>query len=98
MILVRNTFQLKFGKAKDATAKMREGLTIMKGEGLKGTRAYTDVSGPFYTLVLELTADSLADYESALSKARNNKDWQNWYASFSQLVESGGREFYSIIE
>jgi hypothetical protein len=57
MIVVRNVFQLKFGKAKEAVALLKEGLAIQK-KALSGvefsTRVLTDVTGPFYTLVLEL--------------------------------------------
>jgi hypothetical protein len=54
MIVIRNVFQLKFGKAREAVALMKE-LAIQK-RALAGTdfpRVLTDVTGPFYTLVLE---------------------------------------------
>ena len=51
-------FQLKFGKAREAVALMKESLAIQK-RALAGVdfsaRVLTDVTGPFYTLVLELT-------------------------------------------
>ena len=56
MILVRNVFRLKFGKTKEAVALMKEGLAIQKRAGAPYTyRILTDLTGPFYTMVLELT-------------------------------------------
>ena len=57
MIVVRNVFRLKFGKAREAAALLKESLAIQKRAlpDLEfSTRVLTDVSGPFYTLVLEL--------------------------------------------
>ena len=67
MIVVRNVFQLKFGKAREAVALVKEGLAIQKKAvtGLDfSTRLLTDVTGPFYTLVLELTVPSLSTFET----------------------------------
>ena len=70
MIVVRNVFQLKFGKAREALANMKEGVAIQKriiGDSVAfSTRLLTDATGPFYTLVLELTVPNLAALEAAL--------------------------------
>jgi hypothetical protein len=98
MILVRNTFQLKFGKAKEAKAMVKDGLAIANAAGIKNNRVCLDITGPFYTFVLENTYDSLSDFESTMSEMTKNAEWQKWYASFIQLVESGHREMYTIVE
>ena len=101
MIVVRNVFQLKFGKAKEAVALLKEGLAIQK-KALSGlefsTRVLTDVTGPFYTLVLELTVPSLATFESYAPKLFADKDWQANYQKMGLLVESGHREVFSVVE
>lgn len=97
MILVRNSFQLKFGKAKDAKAVMKDGLKNLAAPGLIEHRAYIDLTGPFYTMVLENTWDSMAAFESALADMGSNKQWQEWYSKFMPLVESGHREIYSVV-
>ena len=98
MILVRNTFQLHFGKAKEAKAVVKDGLKALKALGLIENRAYIDFTGPFYTLVLENTWDSLAVFEKAMAEMGTNKEWQEWYAKLVPLVKSGHREIYSVIE
>jgi hypothetical protein len=50
MIVIRNVFQLKFGKAREAIALMKEGREIEKRvmSGLEySSRILTDVTGPF---------------------------------------------------
>ncbi len=101
MIVVRNVFRLKFGKAREAVALMKEGLAIQK-RALSGvefsTRVLTDVTGPFYTLVLEITAPNVATFESTSPKLFADKEWQANYAKVAPLVESGYREIFTIVE
>ena len=101
MIVVRNVFQLKFGKAREALALLKEGLEIQK-KALSGvefsTRVLTDVTGPFYTLVLELTVPSLGAFESYAPKLFADKDWQANYQKMAALVDSGYREVFSVVE
>ena len=101
MIIVRNVFQLKFGKAKEAVALAKEGLAIQKRAvtGLDySTRLLTDVTGPFYTLVLELTVPNLSTFESHAPKLFADKDWQANYQKMAALVESGYREVFTVVE
>lgn len=101
MIVIRNVFQLKFGKAREAVSLMKEGLAIQKralGSADFSSRLLTDVTGPFYTLILELTVPSLSSFESILPRVFENKDWQANYQQVTALVESGYREVFSIVE
>jgi hypothetical protein len=101
MIVIRNVFQLKFGKTREAIALMREGLAIQK-RAVTGvdfsTRLLTDVTGPFYTMVLELTLPNMAAFESYGPKLFADKDWQAYYQKLAPLVESGHREIFTIVE
>lgn len=98
MILVRNTFQLHFGKAKDAKAVTKDGVKNLTAPGLIEHRAYMDLTGPFYTLVLENTWESMAAFEKALAEMGSNKQWQEWYKKLLPLVASGHREIYNVID
>src|SRR5215211_902777 len=101
MIVVRNVFQLKFGKAKEAVALMKEGIAIQK-RAITGadfsTRLLTDLTGPFYTVVLELTVANMTTFESYAPRLFGDKDWQAHYEKLAPLVESGHREIYTIVE
>jgi hypothetical protein len=100
MILVRSCFQLEFGKARDAIAAWKEGVAIAKKAGLfADTRLLTDFAGPsFYTLILETTYESLADYEAMERKLLGSDEWKAWYQRVLPLLKSGHREILKIVE
>ena len=101
MTLVRNVFKLKFGKTKEALPLVKEAVAIQK-RALAGvdfsTRILTDVTGPFYTLVLELTIPNLTAWETNAPKIFADKEFQANYAKMSALVESGYREIFTVVE
>jgi hypothetical protein len=100
MIVVRNVFKLQFGKSREATATWKEGLAIggRLGFGRGSMRLLTDVVGPFYTLVLETTHESLGEYESSAKKLMGDADWKAWYSKVAAVTEGGYREIFQIVE
>ena len=98
MIVVRNVFQLKFGKARDAKEAMKALIAINRKLGVsKEIRILTDVTGPFYTMVLEMAYSSLTelDREQAMM---GDASWKDAYAKFVPLVRSGHREVFNVVE
>jgi len=83
MVVIRNVFRLKFGKAREAVALFKEGIAIQKRVGAGSdvtTRLLTDVTGPFYTVVLEITVPSLAAAREAaqrLGGAVYEEEWES---------------------
>ncbi len=99
MIVVRNVFRLKFGKAKEAIALLKQGIAIQKQAGVEmNQRIMADLVGTFYTLVLELTVPNMGALEANMPKVMGDKDWQANYQKFSALVDSGYREIFTIVE
>lgn len=99
MIVIRNVFQLKFGKAREAVALIKEGAAIQKKAGGNfSQRILTDLTGPFYTVVLELTVPSLAAFETEAPRYMADKDFQANYQKLVPLVESGHREIFTVVE
>ncbi|MEW6368246.1 MAG: NIPSNAP family protein [Acidobacteriota bacterium] len=98
MILVRNVFRLRFGKAKEAKAHWKEGRALMEKVGHGKARAMVDVVGPFYTFVLELTYPNLAALEAEQGEIMGKAEWKAWYERFVPLVESGHREVYTLLD
>jgi hypothetical protein len=98
MILIRDIFQLKFGKAKDARALAKEGEGLLnKSGGGSSVRYLTDLTGPFYTFVMESTYENLAAYEKAMSESMGKKELGEWYQKFVPLIDSGRREIFTIV-
>jgi hypothetical protein len=99
MIVVRNVFQLKFGKAKDAVALWKEGREIARRTGSGANmKAMTDLVGPFYTLVMEEQYPSLSEMERKMQSETGAEEWKGWYQKFVPLVESGYREVFTLVE
>jgi hypothetical protein len=92
-------FRLKFGKAREAVALIKEGVAIQKRAGANySPRVLTDLTGPFYTLVLELTVPSLSAFEAEAPRFMADKDFQANYQKLVPLVESGYREIFTLLE
>ena len=99
MILVREIFQLHFGKAKEAKAAWKEGAAILKKSGAPPTRALTDLVGPYYTFILENTHKDLASFEESMKNDLGMKEFGEWYQTkFAPLVVSGKREIFTVLE
>jgi hypothetical protein len=98
MILVRDVFRLKFGKAKEARALMREGMRIARKGGGGPSRHLIDLVGPYYTLVLESTHESLAAWESSMGNDMGGDEMAEWYERFKPVVESGYREIFTVLD
>ncbi len=98
MILVREVFQLKFGKTKEATALWKERPVIVEKTGYGPVRALTDLTGSFYTFVVEISFESLADFEKGRQNILGAEEWGKWYQKFAVLLASGRREVFTIVE
>ena len=99
MVLVRNVFRLKFGTARDGSAALKEPIALAPRLGHSGQfRLLTDVSGDFYTLVLEVTYPDLGAMEQTAAKVFGDPQWEAVYRAFVPLVESGRREIFRIVE
>jgi len=98
MILVRDVFQVKFGRMKEAKALARQDVDFQKRSGMSASRFLTDLTGPYYTLVMETTYESLSAYEKTLKEILGSKEFKKWYKKFMPLVESGRREIFTIVE
>lgn len=98
MIQVRDIFNLKFGKAKEAKANLKDGLILIKKLGFEPGKVLTDLTGRSYRIVMETNFKDLADMENALKSAFGNAEWSAWYQKMVPLVDSAEREIFSVIE
>ena len=99
MIVVRDEFRLKFGKAREMKALMKEGKALIeKYVPGQQSRALTDLTGPAYRLVLESTFARLAEYEQSMSSTLGADEWGAWYQKVMPLVESSNREILTILD
>ena len=100
MVVVRDVFRLKFGQSKEAIALWKEaaGRLRQSGYGAVDVRLLTDLAGEaYYTVVLESTFNSVAEWERAHLAARENAPWKAVYAKILPFTESGRREILSVV-
>jgi hypothetical protein len=98
MIIVRDVFQLKFGKARDVKTLMQESKKLMGEERTKKSRVLFDLVGPSYTMVLEFSYSSLSDFEKELSQEMGKPEWRDWYQKFIPLIEKSYREIFTVMD
>ena len=94
MLLVRNVFRAKYGMG-DALVQLLVGTPSIWSGG-KNFRVLTDASGPFFTVVAELTFDSFAAYELAEKAELALPEFGAWFEKMVPLVDSGYREFWTV--
>lgn len=96
MVLVRDVFQAKYGKGGELVALFKEARKKWP-EGYPD-RILTDLSGQFFTVVTETEMGSLAEWERRTGEIFAMKEFGDWFAKMTPLVESGSREFYTVAE
>jgi len=98
MILVRNTFRIKFGQAKPAIAAFKEILALNARLGVGAqSRLLTDLTGPSYTLIFELQFENLTDFEAQTKQLMGSEEWRALYEKFIPYAEAGSREILNIV-
>ena len=100
MLVARQVFQAKYGRGDELVALFQE-LNIRmhdEGEDAPRFRILTDVTGPFFTVVTEVEVESLAAWEGGFREAMNQPWMEEWFGRMMPLVESGRREFYTLVE
>jgi hypothetical protein len=94
MIVVRDTFQAKYGKAGALVELFKELRQQWPNQSID--RIFTDASGPFDTVVTEATVESVAAWQQRTAEVFPMPEFGEWFARMQLLVESGRREFYNI--
>jgi hypothetical protein len=97
MYVERNVFRLKFGAGREAISLWKEYLSeaVKTDPGLR-VNMLTDISGPAYTLILELTYASFSELEPALCRLTNGPGWKTFYQKFIPLCDHSERTYYRV--
>ncbi len=98
MIVVRDVFQAKYGRGDELVALFKELVPAAQAAGMGEISIMADLSGRFFTVVTEEQVESLAAYEQSRDKLFASPQFEGWFARMMELVESGSREFYTIVE
>jgi len=97
MILIRNIYQLKFGRIDQAVSLFQRMPEVAGQAGAPaGQHAMTDISGPMYTFVSEMMAPSLAHWEQARTEFYDRPGFEAWFREFQQVVQLGQQDFFTV--
>ena len=97
MIVIRNTFHCRPGKAKELVAKLKASGKAMKSAKLiAGYRVMTDAVATFWTVVLETEHTSLEAWEKSFSEYGSHKKIQVAMEGYMDLVDGGRREIWKV--
>jgi len=98
MIVVRTVLRAKFGTAGRLAASLSQASSAMMAEA--GTprrwRVLTDLSGEFDTVVQEVVAESLAEWETMRVRLFELAAFRDSMAQMQELVVSGRNELWTI--
>lgn len=88
MVVIRNVFQAKIGRAGELAQAMTESLRQAGGTdgGPAAWRVLTELSRPFDTIVMEVEAESLAAWEQARGAMFTTPAFQDNFVRTSDLV------------
>jgi hypothetical protein len=97
MYLIREIMYCKPGQVRPMVQKTLTLRKIGKEFGLGSMRVMTDVSAErFWTVVMEIEAESFDKFEEMLQKSMENKELQEAMKGYHDLVDHGRREIYRI--
>ena len=97
MYIVRDIFNLKYGHFRPVKAMMEESIKMGMMPNDRNMRMLSDFTGDAYRLIMEMSFESLSDFEKELSKDMSKPEFQEWYKKFIEHVESGHREILKVI-
>ena len=95
MYVVRDTFQCKPGKAKDLVNIFKQTIPIMEEYNYKNPRILTDMVSNYWTVILELEVESLAEFENRRGFT-SRPEVKEIMKDYMSLVEGGNREIFKV--
>lgn len=97
MILVRQTFQAKYGRGDELVALFKELHQRAEFPHRDTARILTDASGRFFTVITEYEAESFGAWEASFQQLMAHPEMGAWFGRMVDVTESGSRDFYNIV-
>jgi quinol monooxygenase YgiN len=95
-VIERDVFQAKYGRGDDLVKLFKGARALMAEHGRSEYRILTDLSGAFFTVVVEFEWESLAQMEAERQATFSDPGFQEWFAKMPELIESGTRELFTV--
>lgn len=104
MLIARQVFHAKYGRGDELVALFKELNSTVRDAGGEAPRfrILTDASGPFFTVVTEIEVESFAAWEQTFGRMMGEvmslPAMQGWFSRMTEVVDSGRRDFYTVVE
>lgn len=95
MYLIRDIFNCKPGMAKELVNIFKQTIPYMEESNYKNARILTDVVSNYWTVVLEIEVETLAEFENRRGFTSKPKV-QEIMKNYMTLVEGGKREIFKV--
>jgi hypothetical protein len=93
MFVVRNTFIAKPGCASKLAAQLKDAVAAFQ---MPGGRVLTDLTGDFNRVVMEHTAENLAEFEKRMQEVMSSQTYREKMAGYTELWITGSREILRV--
>jgi hypothetical protein len=98
MLLIRDVFRCKPGKATELARRFKETIPSMeKDDGFRNCRVMVDYVATYWTVVLEAEVDDLTRFEHHMREFSKRPEVRRALGDYMELVESGYREIFRIV-
>ncbi len=94
MFVIRNTFIAKPGSAGKLAAQLKEAVAAFE---MPGARIMTDLTGDFNRVIMEHTADSMAEFEKRMQETMSSQMYRERMAGYLELWITGSREILRVV-
>jgi hypothetical protein len=97
MYLIREVFQAKPGRAKDLVKMFKAAAVhFEKTEGISNMRVMTDVTGNYWTVVIESETSDIGGFITNLRTATMSDALKEIMKGYMDCVAGGHREMYLL--
>lgn len=99
MLLIRDVFRCKPGRAKDLVARFERTLpSLRQDDRLTSCRILVDLVADYWTVVLESEAEDLSQFERHMAELGSRPEVQEAMSGYMELVDGGRREIFRIVK
>ena len=96
MYVIRNVFKCKPGKSKALIEKFKSTHELMKKDIELDDRILVDEVAGFWTVVVEVNVENIAEFENAMKERGSRDDVQQAMEGYMDMVDGGYREVFRV--
>lgn len=96
MLLIRDVFRAKPGRAKNLVNTFKQASPFMEAEGFSNVKIMTDVVANYWTVVLEAEVASLDHFEKHMRGFTSRPEVSEIMKGYMDNVEGGHREIFKV--